>query len=149
MAARGTHKNPTDKGCFELCTACLRCANKNSYVSNYNHCGDCSGHHDPHGEIDPHPDDFCDCANGKMRWVVKNGPKRGLVVIRNLPHNPFEGDIKVHGETADERDWKAFLEDTREKLNDENWNPIEVYDSAKDPYAALNTEAAKYQRGRK
>lgn len=130
MAARGTYKNPVDRDCFNLCTACFRC--KDRYTGTINKCTNCSGHCDVRGDIDPHDEDWCDCANGVLRWVSK----KGTLIIKKYPDNPFKGDIKVHSESKDDMDWKEYLRQQREKLDDPNWDPIDIYNSAEDPKAA-------------
>ena len=126
MAARGTYRNPSERNCFEVCTACFRCQARHEANAK---CRSCSGHHDERGDIDPHPMDVCYCTRGILRWVSK----QGHVITKKYPDNPFQGDIKVHTESEDERDWKRYLTEQREKLDDPNWDPIDIYDSSKDP----------------
>lgn len=147
MAAKGYYKNPTDRSCFELCTSCFRCSTRyyNQVKGVGTPCSNCSGCHDPHGEIDPHPDHYCRCTEGIMQWVSK----QGHLIVRKLPGNPFQGDITVHSESGEDRDWKAYLTEMREKLDDPTWDPIEIYDSSKDPNAKYRTQAARFDRKRK
>jgi hypothetical protein len=125
MAARGSYSNPADKSCFNPCMACFRC--KDRYTGTINKCTNCSGHVDVRGDIEPHNEDWCNCQNGVLRWVSR----KGTIIIKKYPKNPFEGDIKVHTETKDEMDWKRYLAEQREKLDDPDWDPVNLYDSSK------------------
>lgn len=129
MAGKGTYTNPTDKSCFELCTSCFRCQAR--HPESRAKCRGCSGHDDPRGDIDPHPLDICYCTQGILRWVSK----KGQIITKKFPNNPFEGDVKVHTESKDEQDWKMWLREQRERLNDPNWEPMNIYDTGKDPNA--------------
>lgn len=114
--------NPTDKPCWNLCLSCHRCADKGKYSK----CYSCSGRQDPHQRLIHDPDDYCDCRNGILRWVTKKG--QHLVV--KIPTNPFEGKVKVESVSESERDWNAYLNDMRERLNDPEWDPLRFSDGS-------------------
>lgn len=141
MAAKGYYRNPSTRSCFEVCASCFRCQARRSNMANGvgTPCSSCSGHHDARGEIDPHPDDFCDCTNGVMRWVSM----KGHLIVKRFPNNPFQGTIKSYSPNPDEDDWKSYLDAERERLQDPDYDPIDIYDSAKDPYAYQEAEARK------
>lgn len=40
--------------------------------------------------------------------------------------NPFKNKVQYEKKTEDERDWDAYVNDMREKLDDPNWNPITI-----------------------
>ena len=110
--------NPSHEPCWETCSVCYRCANKGRYTK----CNKCSGRHDPFLRVDPDPDDFCQCTEGVLRWRAKNGQ----LVIRKYNGNPFENKIQTEKITEDEKDWNAYLDDMREKLDDSDYNPIQI-----------------------
>lgn len=115
--------NPSEKWCWETCNACYRCANK----GRYSHCENCSGRHDPFSRVDPHPDDFCDCKNGVLRWRAQDGK----VFVRRYDRNPFKAKVIVENKTQDEKDWESYVQDMREKFDNPNWDPVKVYDFEK------------------
>jgi hypothetical protein len=84
----------------------------------------CSGRYDPNLSISTDDDDYCDCHNGNLRWKTK----QGRLIITKFKSNPYKGEVKYDKKTEDERDWDSFVSDTREKLNDPNWNPISFYE---------------------
>lgn len=120
MATNGYYLNPSHRYCFEACSACFRCGQRGKYAK----CAGCSGHHDPFGVIDPHPDDTCTCTEGKLRFVDKNGS------LRIVPYktDPFKGEVTLINKTADENDWDDYVDDLREKINDPNFDPVQVVD---------------------
>jgi hypothetical protein len=120
MSAKGSYKNPTENPCWVFCTSCNRCQDKGRYTK----CNSCSGRYDPEGKIDVHPDDFCDCKNGVLRWRTQEG----RLLMTRFKSNPFKGTVKYEKKSEDERDWDSYVKDMREKLNDPNWNPITIVD---------------------
>lgn len=120
MAANGTYRNPSTRDCWTFCTSCNRCGDKGKYAK----CADCSGRYDPSGRIDPHPDDFCQCSEGVLRWRTQ----QGRVIITKFKTNPFKGEVRYQKKSQDERDWDSYVSDMREKMNDPNWNPITMYE---------------------
>lgn len=120
MATKGYYLNPSHRECFDACSACFRCDQRGKYAK----CAGCSGHHDPFGTIDPHPDDTCTCAEGVLRFIDSKGELH-LVRYRN---NPFAGTVTLMNQTEDEREWDAYVNDIREKINDPHFNPVEVVD---------------------
>lgn len=123
MAAIGTYEDPAKKYCFEQCTSCFRCDRKRE-LSGCHNCKGCSGRPDPLGFVDPIDDDYCDCRNGKLRWVRRNGE----VIIRDLTSNPFKGEVDFVAESRDEADWRAWRNEQAEKLGIEGYDPIKVYE---------------------
>lgn len=118
MAANGSFKNPSEKDCWRYCVSCARCADKGRYSK----CKGCSGRFDPRGVIETHPDDFCDCANGTLRWRTQNG----RLIITKFKTNPYMGKVTYSKKSEDERDWDSYVNDMREKMNDPDWNPITI-----------------------
>lgn len=116
LTARHTYSDPAKKRCFNGCLSCFRCANKGMKTE----CDSCSGRPDPAGQRIPCRDDFCDCRNGVMRWLTKEG----RLVVRKYMSNPFMGTVQTDAKTKDEEDWNSYLAEKREKLNDPEWNPI-------------------------
>lgn len=120
MSAKGTYLNPSHRSCFEGCRACFRCDARGKYAK----CVGCSGHHDPFGVVDPHPDDYCDCTAGKLRFVDQHGKVR----IVSYNKDPFAGEITMVNRTEDERAWDDYVHDLREKLDDPTWEPVSIGD---------------------
>jgi hypothetical protein len=118
MAANGSFKNPAEKDCWRYCTSCSRCGDKGRYTK----CNQCSGRFDPKGIIEKHPDDFCDCKNGVLRWRTQEG----RIIMTRFKSNPFKGQVKYEQKSEDERDWDSYVNDMREKMNDPTWNPITI-----------------------
>jgi len=121
MAAPGTYRDPSTRGCWETCTACGRCSKKGTSACPLPNS--CSGRFDMNGKIDPHLDDFCQCTQGVLRWRTQEG----RVIITKYGRNPFRGSIQRESKTEDERDWDSYVADMQEKLDNPNWNPIKVY----------------------
>lgn len=110
--------NPSEKSCFTLCSSCFRCGDKGRYAK----CQNCSGRHDPFDKSVPDDDDFCQCTQGVLRWKTQ----KGRLIVRRMKSNPFAGQVITESKTQDERDWEAYLVDLRQRMDDENFNPIEV-----------------------
>ena len=121
MAAMGAYRNPTTRACWETCSVCGRCNKKGTSACPLPNS--CSGRIDPYGQTDPHPDDWCDCKNGVLRWKAK----KGNVIMVRYPKNPFVSTVQHEHKTEDERDWDSYLNDAREKLDNPDSNPIQVY----------------------
>lgn len=126
MAANGTYADPSHKSCFKACTACFRCEDKGRYSK----CGDCSGCFDPAGKIDVDPDHYCACTQGVLRWRTR----KGQLIISRYPTNPFEGKLKEIQETQDMRDWKSYLQEYREKMENPYVSPISANINGKQAY---------------
>lgn len=118
MAAAGSYQNPTEKQCWSYCFSCGRCEDKGRFTK----CKGCSGRYDPQGRIEPHPEDFCDCRNGTLRWKTQTGK----VIITKFRSNPYAGSVTYEKKSEDERDWESYLKDMREKMNDPDWNPMTI-----------------------
>lgn len=118
ITSRHRYRDPVNKHCFRPCVSCFRCANKGMKIE----CDSCSGRPDPTGERIPHTDDFCDCRNGVMRWMTKDG----RLVVRRFMSNPFKGTVKTDAVTSDESDWNAYLYERREQIDNPEWDPIIV-----------------------
>lgn len=112
--------NPSYRWCWSTCSACYRCKDK----GRYSQCSNCSGRHDPHLYSEPDPDDFCVCGEGILRWRARDG----RLVIRKYSSNPFETKVVTEKKTEDERDWEAYLMDVRERMDNPNWDPIQITD---------------------
>ncbi len=121
MAIKGYHLNPSQRDCFNACEACFRCGDRYKYAK----CNGCSGKHDPFGTIDPHPDDWCNCTEGILRFVKPNSQR---VMVR-YKTNPFDGKITMMNKTEDEKAWDDYVRDLREKLDDPTWEPIKFTDA--------------------
>ena len=120
MTLPGSYINPSTKPCWSFCASCNRCGDKGRYTK----CNSCSGRYDPLGKIDPDPVDFCDCKNGILRWKTKEG----RLIMTRFKTNPFKGQVKYEKKSEDERDWDAYVNDMREKMNDPNFNRITIYE---------------------
>lgn len=112
--------NPSYRWCWSTCSACFRCGDKGRYAQ----CSGCSGRHDPHHAVDPDPDDFCMCKENILRWRAKNGQ---LVVIK-YNKNPFDNTVITESKTEDEKEWDAYLMDVRERMDNPDWDPIQITD---------------------
>lgn len=113
--------NPVEKSCWETCQACFRCQAKGTYLR----CQSCSGRLDEEGVIEPYIDDACMCTQGILRWRKKNGE------LVHFPYtkDPFQATVTREEKLQDEADWEAYVNDLREKHDDEHLNPIEYYES--------------------
>ena len=120
MTTGNFYKNPSTKDCWVFCSSCNRCQDKGRYTK----CNKCSGRYDPNGSIDPHPEDYCDCKNGVLRWRTQ----QGKLIMTRFKSNPFAGKVKYLKQSEDERDWDSYVKDMRGKMNDPNWNPITIVD---------------------
>ena len=118
LTAPGTFRDPASKHCWKMCTSCYRCENKDRF-----NCGEtCSGRLDMEGMRLPHIDDYCRCKEGKLQFVTQEGQ---LIQIR-YRNNPFEGKVTHDVVSQDEHDWNSYLADTRERLNDATYDPIQL-----------------------
>lgn len=114
-------RNPQDLPCWRGCTSCGRCANKGMYIS----CQWCSGRCDPELKKPTRDiDDKCKCSDGIFQYRMKNG----YLLVTVLPQDPFKGSITPPPDDPDERDWRRWLQEQREYLQDSNWNPIQYDD---------------------
>lgn len=116
MALPGSFENASEKDCWQTCASCYRCKNKTRYTK----CAGCSGRHDPYGQMGPDLDDYCDCTQGVLRWRTKSGK----LTITRMKSDPFAGQMLTERDTVDERDWNAYLQDVREKMDNPTWDPI-------------------------
>lgn len=126
--------NPSDKSCWNACTACHRCADKGRWES----CASCSGRYDSARRIYPDPDDYCDCRNGILRWKTQKGQK----IVTKYPGNPFAGKVQSEKETRDEREYESYLKGQRERLGDPHWDPVQFTDGV-----STDQWMDKYRRG--
>lgn len=109
--------NPTERTCFVLCPSCFRCANKGCQSL----CNVCSGRHDPLLRHDPYDiDDYCRCREGVLQYRVK----AGRLIVRRFPANPFRNKLQFDVLSQDERDWESYVDDLRERLDDEDYDPV-------------------------
>ena len=122
LTSVGSYENPADKVCWSYCTSCGRCENKGAYSK----CGGCSGRYDPQGQRHPDRDDYCRCKQGILQWVTKEGR---LTQVQ-FKSDPFAAVVKYEKIDQDEADWESYLKDTREKLDDEHWDPIKFDDGS-------------------
>ena len=120
MAANGTYMNPGDRSCWETCQACYRCAAKGTRAQ----CTNCSGRFDLNGVTDPHEDDRCRCREGILQYVRADAK---FVQVK-YRINPFEGKVLQIKKTEDERDWEAYLDELRERFEDEHYDPVMAHD---------------------
>lgn len=122
LTAKGSYRDPVSRGCWEPCSSCFRCDKRGSSACPLPN--GCSGRPDKEGMRIPHPDDLCQCKQGVLRWVTKEG----RVIIRRFESSPFKGSVKTDAQTEDERDWNAFISEKREQLNDPTWDPVQFSD---------------------
>lgn len=129
-------QNPTEKDCFRLCVSCYRCADKGRYAA----CSTCSGRNDPQRKMAPedYRDDRCDCANGILRWRTREG----RLIIAKIPGDPYAGKVRGETQTADERDYNAYLRNMRERTGNEHWDPVRFEGGA-----STNEWFDRYKRG--
>jgi len=113
--------NPSSKECWTTCGSCYRCGDRFRYTK----CYSCSGRHDPFLQAAPHDQDFCDCANGTLRWKGRDGK----MIIRKYDRNPYVGQVVGVQKTEDERDWESYVHDLRERMDNPNFDPIQVVDA--------------------
>lgn len=118
LTSKGSYINPVDKPCWSTCLSCRRCSNKGSRDA----CASCSGRYDPDGQRHPDLDDYCRCKDGTLQWVTDEG--KFLQV--KIPHDPFKGTIQREGNSRDEQDWNSYLNDTRERLDNETYDPVQI-----------------------
>lgn len=102
----------------------MRCEDKGRYAK----CNSCSGSFDPDFKRDPY--DFhnrCRCSQGIMQITLKNGRK----ITTKYPGNPYKsGKVTAEGLSEDEKEWSAYINNMREKMDDENWDPIQYSDGS-------------------
>lgn len=113
-------RNPSDKQCWAVCSACFQCQDKGKYSK----CVSCSGRNDPDGRFYANPDVWCQCREGVMRRELPSG----RVIIRQYHTNPFKAKFTSETETQDERDWNEYLKRGREIMDDPYWDPIQFND---------------------
>lgn len=118
--AKGTYRDPVTRPCWVACSSCLRCEKKGTSACPKPNT--CSGRPDREGMRVPHPDDYCECKVGVMRWVTKEE----RVIIRRFLSNPFKGHVQTDAVSEDERDWNAFVTEKREQFNNPDWDPISI-----------------------
>lgn len=112
---------PQEKSCFVGCRACMRCEKKSSgqCPSPYS----CSGHVEVQGghSWDRYDrDDECRCSEG----ILKIRRKNGQLVMTRYSKNPFQAIATREHITQDERDWNQYLQNAREELDDELYDPL-------------------------
>lgn len=118
LASKGTYRNPVNKHCFVMCSSCFRCEKRGSSACPAK--DKCSGVPDKEGIRVPHPDHYCTCKEGVLRWVTK----KDKLVIRRFESDPFKKNVQTDARTEDEKDWDAFITEKREAMNDEFWDPL-------------------------
>lgn len=113
--------NPSDRSCWQMCTACMRCAWKGSMAK----CNTCSGRHDPLQRRDPTDiDDYCRCREGILQFRLQTGK----MIQRRYKSDPYGGKVRTDAETKDEQEWNQYIKESREKLDDERWDPVRLTD---------------------
>lgn len=125
--------NASEMSCWEPCPSCGRCESKGDSrgCPKQNTCSGRAGKSRIMQVPDPYDrDDYCRCAEGVLQYRVQSGPKRGLLVIRRFKSSPYGGSIKTDAISKDESDWMAYLDEQRERLNDEAWDPIQFEDGS-------------------
>lgn len=135
--SRGTYTDPASRSCFVACASCHRCdrrAHDGCPLPN-----SCSGRPDPEGMRIPHPDDLCRCKEGTMVWVTKEG----RVITRKYKSSPFESQVKTDTQNQDDRDWSAYLNEQRERLDNPEWDPIQFTDGS-----STTDWSSKYRAGK-
>lgn len=125
MASKGYYRDPVERSCWTPCPSCFRCVRRGFDCPARNLC---SGRPDKSGTRDPHPDDFCTCTQGVLRWRTK----QGQLVIRRFNSTPFANNVMTDSESEDERDWNAFVKEKREQFNDPHYDPLKVKDYGPD-----------------
>jgi len=121
MYSGARYENPTTLPCFSACSSCLRCDDKGKYEK----CNRCSGRHDPDAIRDPHDiDDRCRCTEGILQYRLQTGK----LIQKKFLSNPFKGKVETDAETPDEQDWRQFVTEQREKLNDPTFDPVTLED---------------------
>lgn len=87
-------------------------------------CSSCSGRHDPAERRYPDPDDYCRCTEGILQYRTQNG----RLIVQKFYQNPFKGSVKTDTKSKDEEEWNSYVNASREKLNNPNWDPISFMD---------------------
>jgi hypothetical protein len=98
----------------------MRCAEK----GRRSECNGCSGRLDITGQRIPHSDDYCQCSEGIMRWMTKEGQ----LAVRRYQSSPFKAEVKIDAVSEDERDWNNYLQERKEFLNDPEYDPFKMYE---------------------
>ena len=114
--------NPVQKTCWETCPVCFKCANRNRQSGTS--CNKCPGRNDPMHRLSYDDRVFCDCRNGVLRHMTKEG----RLIVRNFPNNPYETKVVQEKVTQEERDWEYYLQGMREALDDPYWDPLRFND---------------------
>ena len=127
-------RNPSEKNCFNPCSACHRCSDKGKWES----CASCSGRRDPARRIYPDPDDTCACKEGVLRWKTQ----KGQLIVTRYPGDPFGGKVQTEKATSDEEQYNQYVKEQRERLDDEHWDPVQFSDGS-----STNAWMDKYKRG--
>lgn len=110
-------ENPSDKRCWVACASCYRCADKGKYAK----CNHCSGRHDPLRQRDPYYiDDRCRCKEGILQYRLPTGQ----MILSKFFHDPFEGGVTTDIETEDEKQWREYVMQGRERFDDPTWDPV-------------------------
>lgn len=136
--------NASEMRCWKACPSCGRCENKGDQwrCPKANTCSGRAGKSTRMAQPDPFDrDDRCRCAEGILQYRVQSGPKRGLMVIRRFQSSPYGGTVKTDAVSKDEQDWMAYLDEQRERLDDETWDPIQFADGTS------TTDRARRARG--
>lgn len=119
-------ENPSTKNCWELCTSCFRCQNKGLHDK----CKSCSGRHDPEVKKDPyHSRDACRCREGILCYRLQNG----RFIQRKFESNPFKGQVMTDTESQDEREWSQYVNEMRERYDNEKWDGV-LFDDGTSTY---------------
>lgn len=114
--------NPAERACFRICRACYRCGQKGSRAQ----CQTCSGRVDPALRRDPYDfDDRCRCTEGILQIRV-----RGKLLRARYQQDPFQGKLVADVPTQDETDWNDYVKESREKLDDQHWDPVRFNDGS-------------------
>lgn len=114
-------ENPSTLPCWSTCASCFRCENKGTRPE----CEKCSGRHDPVGQRDPYDvDDKCRCKEGILQYRLKNG----MMIKRKFESNPFAGRVMTDAETQDEIEWRQYVQEQREKMDDPTFDPVQFDD---------------------
>lgn len=118
----GSYRDPFDRPCWETCFACGRCEKKGSSACPHNNT--CSGRFDPRGQRHAHPDDYCRCKEGVLQWVTQ----KGKLAQSRLFTDPFKGAVEYETTSQDERDYNAYVNEMRERLDNPDYDPVQFTD---------------------
>jgi len=121
MFSGAIYRNPSTLPCWSACASCFRCEDKGKYDA----CGRCSGRHDPEGRRDPYDHrDLCRCKEGILQYRVKDG----RFIVKQFLSSPFKGQVVTDAVTNDEEDWKQYVTEQRERLDDPTFDPVTLDD---------------------